>query len=328
METLDFVKEYSESIDKYLKSVIDRDSPLSNIISESLMNSGKKIRPLLLLLSYESVSGKSYKFAIPLAAIYELAHTAALIQDDMLDNSPLRRNKITLWKKYGKETALLVSDFLLFEIFGQLTKYNKKIKEETLCRILKVIEETSKKSVTGEFLDIEMGKKRETTIDDYIKMVGLKTGSLLAGACKSGAILGNGNKKEVKLLEKFGENTGIAYQIKDDILDVSGNEKIIGKPIFQDIKNSRNNLVVIYTLGVVKRKDRNILEGILNKKEIHRTDMKKVTEIFKKYNAIKYAEKLAEKFSNKGRELLKNLKNSKAKEKLIKLSYYAERRMS
>jgi geranylgeranyl pyrophosphate synthase len=325
----DFVAGYAEPVNRYLNNWVEGERhPLSKILKEHLGAGGKKIRPAMLLLSYEAVSlDRGHELAIPLAAIYELAHTSALIQDDILDRAPLRRNRETIWKKHGTNTAILASDLLLFEIFTQLTRYRNRIKDDILYKTLEIIGDTSKKTAIGEFMDEHLGKRKQISLDSYFEMIRFKTASLLRGAAESGAALGGGSKNEVGLLGSFGEHIGMAYQIRDDIMDVTGNETAMGKPLFQDIRNSRTNIVVVHALNNAGKKDLEFLRNLLDKKEITPTETGRLRGIFEKCKSVEYAEGMARDFSEKGRALLDKLRGSEARDKLKKLSYYAEKRM-
>lgn len=325
----DFIADYAEPINKYLNNWVEGEKhPLSKILKEHLSASGKKIRPAMLLLSYEAVSlDRGYELAIPLAAIYELAHASALIQDDILDKASLRRSRETIWKKHGTNTAILASDLLLFEIFTQLTRYRNRIKDDILYKTLEIIGDTSKKTAIGESMDEQLGKGKQMSLDSYLEIIRFKTASLLRGAAESGAILGRGTKNEVGLLGSFGEHIGIAYQIRDDIMDVTGKESVMGKPLFQDIRNSRSNIVLVHALSGAGKKDTEFLHNLLDKREITVTETGRLREIFEKFKSVEYAERMAMDFSERGRTILDRLRDSEAKDKLKQLSYYAEKRM-
>ncbi len=296
---------------------------------ESMVNGGKKIRPILVLLSCEAVSkSKDYKLALPAAIIYELSHTAALIQDDILDKATFRRKRKSVWKKYGLENAILISDILLFEMFSKLIEYEKLgLPEERIYKLLAVIGETAKDATRGEFMDRQLGIRSDMSTDEYLKMIELKTGSLLRGACKSGAIVGGGTGEEINKLGNFGSSIGKAYQIRDDILDVIADKNKVGKPVFQDLRNNKKNIVIIHALNNANARDKKFLTGLLKKGNISPNDITLARKLFQKSGSVEYAESLAAKISTEGRRYLNPIKDSKAKEKLIKLSHHAERRM-
>jgi len=199
-----FEKELLAELDKYRGYQLYK--PLMYAVS-----GGKRIRPLLLLLSFECVGGKGDK-PLPIAVAIELIHTQSLIHDDVIDHSKLRRKKPSFYMRYGNDTALLSSDFVLAMVLDIISKCEKNriIAEELAKASLKMCE--------GELEEVKHqsnGIDRET----YIRILENKTASLFEVSAKLGAILGEGDEEEVQALSEYGRLLGIAYQLIDDIVD-------------------------------------------------------------------------------------------------------------
>ncbi|MHC1590029.1 MAG: polyprenyl synthetase family protein [Candidatus Hecatellaceae archaeon] len=287
---------------------------------------GKRLRPLLALLSCLAVCGDP-KPAIPVAVAYEFAHTAALIQDDIIDKGIRRRGKLSAWALWGTEKAVLISDILIFEIFHRLAEYERlSLPQERLYLLLRLIGDSARRTVQGEFLELELSGKEKVTEEDYLTIIRLKTGALLAASAAAGAIAGGGSTSEVSAIHEFAEKIGMAYQIYDDILDVSGNPERLGKPVFVDIRNRKRNLLVIYALNNGSEEESKFIRSLLGKRKLEEWEFEKAKEIFEKTGSVDAAKKLSFKFAEEGRSCLKALKPSQAKDQLIELSYLVSKR--
>lgn len=219
---------------------------------------GKRFRPILLLATVETLE-KDPKKALDIACAIEMIHTYSLIHDDLpsMDNSSLRRGKPSLHKKFSPATAILTGDFLLTYAFEVISKANITCKEK-----IKVIESIAKHSagfglIGGQYIDLnkEIDKKNLYKMHEY------KTASLFIAATECGAILSNATKKEFSALCNFAKKIGIAFQIVDDILDAVSDEKILGKPVKKDKKNT------VSLLGIREAKKEAIRlydEGVLH----------------------------------------------------------------
>ena len=291
----------------------------------AIRGGGKRIRPLLAVLSCEAVGGDP-KLAIPVAVAYELAHTAALIQDDVLDRSPKRRGKPSVWKLYSLGEAILLSDLFLFEIYGVIAEYeNLNLPPKRLYRLLRLIRESAKNAAWGELLDLELAKKSYVTVEEYLEMIKFKTGSLLAAPAAAGAIVAGASESYVQALYLFAEKIGMAYQIQDDILDVVGSEKEMGKPIFLDLKAGKKSVVLIHAMQNATGDERRFLESIMFK-NLSKRDVEKVRRIIDRLGSVVYARELSFKLAEEGRRYLRLLKPSMARDALLKLSYVAVNR--
>ena len=228
-------------VEDRLRSVGRVDFPrLSELVDYSLKSSGKRIRPILTLLS-----GKFYDYnaehLLTMATAVEIMHTATLVHDDAIDNSPVRRGRQTVYKLWGEEKAVLLGDYLFAEA-GALTATTQNL------RVIKLFANTLKTISSGElnqaFNAFNLGQSRS----QYFQRVAQKTASLFTMATESGAALSQAPEESIQILIEYGHNLGIAFQIVDDILDFIGTEEELGKPVGSDLAQGTFTLPAILLL--------------------------------------------------------------------------------
>lgn len=298
---------------------------------EFLSRGGKRWRPVLFLLLLEALGGKVKKFR-ELSIIPELIHQGTLIIDDIEDQGELRRGKPCLHKIFGQDIALNVGNFLYYFPLSLLKNYQNKIKTEVLLRLYQTYIQEMTNISFGQGTDIfwHKGEKEKISEKEYLQMCAFKTGCLARMAAKMAAILAEKDEKTVEEIGKIAEAIGVAFQIQDDILDLTlkGKEREkFGKPFGNDIKEGKRTLMVIYVLKKAKKKDRERLLEILNK---HTDDLKERAEaiaIIKKYKGIEYAKKVAQKIIKESwKKVKKILPETKAKERLREFIYFLIKR--
>jgi geranylgeranyl diphosphate synthase, type I len=313
-------------IDPVIKKILALNiSPnLEQIMNYQISAGGKRVRPIFLFASCLLLNGK-LKDALNPAAGLEILHNYSLIVDDIIDNSEIRRNKPTVWKKYGKDIAQCIGIAYSASIFqaALLSKNPEKV-SDVFARAIKEI-------VEGEILDIlyeRAGRENEPyvtqkrwkqiTEKDYLKMIGKKTASLCATSCELGAISANGTEKQKSYLRNYGYNVGIAFQIIDDLLDVFGKEKNFGKKIGKDIEERKGgNIVILLALKELSSEKRKKLSLILEKKRITQKDIREAIKMIKETEAQKKTLLMAEKYAKKAKGYLKFLPNNKWNQALV-----------
>ena len=226
---------------------------LFNAMQYSLMSGGKRLRPILLMAAADSINGSGEKF-LTVASAIEMIHTYSLIHDDLpaMDNDDYRRGKLTNHKVFGEATAILAGDALLTLAFEVITR-QENISPEIL---LKVVQEISTAAgaagmVGGQSIDLESEGKK-ISMSTLQKMHLGKTGALFKAAIRSGAILAGANSAQLDALTIYAEKFGLAFQITDDILDVIGDEKNLGKPVGSDEKNNKSTYVTLTSIDTAK----------------------------------------------------------------------------
>jgi len=224
-----------------LKSISKVDFPwLSEQLGYVVRSGGKGIRPALTLLS-----GRFYnynlEYLLPMATAVELMHTATLVHDDAIDKSEARRGKPTIYKIWGEETSVLLGDYLF-------AKAGETVSDTHSPQVIKLFSQTMATITSGELSQLLGAFKLEQTQQHYFQRISKKTASLFSLATVSGAILSEAPEKAVKILEEYGYNLGIAFQIVDDILDFTGTREKLGKPAGTDLAQGTLTLPAILLL--------------------------------------------------------------------------------
>ncbi len=250
--------QYSSKKGTYNKKIYDA-------MNYSLEVGGKRIRPILHCLTY-NMYNENYKNVIPIACAIEMIHTYSLIHDDLpcMDNDDLRRGHPTNHKVFGEAVALLAGDGLLNEAMSIMFNYCKD-KTQTEIMACKIIADSAgpEGMIGGQIVDI-LSEGKKISYDTLFYMHKKKTGALIKASILSGAILGNAEKDEIEKLSDFGEKLGLAFQIKDDILDVTGDEIVLGKNINSDIDNNKTTFITTFGLDECKNKCKILTKNCLD----------------------------------------------------------------
>jgi len=204
---------------------------------------GKRMRPALLLMACDLFGGDINK-AISSALAIEVFHNFTLMHDDIMDNAPLRRGKTTVHERWNKNVAILSGDVMLVEGY----KLMMNVDEHLLRPIMNIFNETAVGVCEGQQLDMEFEARNDVGIDEYINMIRLKTAVVLGSALKIGALIGGASAEDASLLQTFGEQLGIAFQLQDDILDVYGSPEKFGKQVGGDIQSNKKTFLLIKAL--------------------------------------------------------------------------------
>ncbi|MFH1125850.1 MAG: polyprenyl synthetase family protein [Candidatus Altiarchaeota archaeon] len=321
-----YMKETAEKLQPILLSYLKlEEKAVREMVEHPIRAGGKRVRPALLLLANEIVGGSPKKM-LPAAASVELLHTFTLVHDDMMDHDLERRGKPTVHALWGDEMGLIVGDTLYSIAFQAMLDLKKNNIPDLL--ILKAVEELVRANAElheGQILDMVYSKRDEVKEEQYMRMIGKKTGALLESSLRIGAILGGGSVKQVDALGNFGRYIGLSFQIKDDILGLTADEKELGKPVGSDICEGKKSLPVLYAMEHAKKEDRKKLLAILDKKEA--CDLNAAMRIIRETNSIDYAIKKLENLTSKAKKELEIFEESKVKKRLLDLAdFLIERR--
>ena len=219
---------------------------------------GKRIRPILCLLTYSLYRDEFDRTILEPAAALEVFHTFTLIHDDIMDRSPLRRGQATVWKKWDEDTAILSGDVMQIDAYRRIAK----APADKLADALALFTETAAQVCEGQQYDMDFEHQAEVPMEDYAKMIGLKTGVLIACAAKMGALIAGAPQKDCEALYRYGYELGMAFQVADDYLDAFGDEKVFGKPIGGDIIQRKKSWLTLRALE--KTADKQALLGALD----------------------------------------------------------------
>ncbi len=245
-------------------------------ISYTLASGGKRIRPALLLAAYNMFSDNIDR-ALPAALAFEVFHNFTLLHDDIMDNSPIRRNKPTVHKKWSRNTAILSGDAMMIESYSLLSE----LPEKMLKIILKLFNKTASEVCEGQQYDMDFENCDNVSEKKYLNMIKLKTSVLIAGALKTGAILGGSNENDANLLYNFGLNIGLAFQIQDDFLDTYADTSVFGKKTGNDIITGKKTFLLVSALQKAGFKKYEELRNIIKDKKIsNESKIKKVIAIY------------------------------------------------
>jgi geranylgeranyl diphosphate synthase type II len=233
----------------------------------SLQMGGKRIRPVLLLMSY-NLFKPDVDRALPAAVAIELFHNFTLLHDDIMDNASLRRNLETVHVKYSDNAAILSGDAMSILSY----EYIIKSKSDNLCEILQLYTNTALKICEGQQFDMDFETSNQITVDDYLRMIGLKTAILLAASLKLGALIANAPAHDADCLYHFGYNLGLAFQLQDDLLDTFGNTEEFGKNIGGDIVSNKKTFLLLSALKLANTNQEEELNKWLTASPFDRTE--------------------------------------------------------
>lgn len=198
---------------------------------------GKRIRPRLCLSVYSLYKDKFGEEILQPAAALEVFHNFTLIHDDIMDQSPIRRGQATVWSKWGDDTAILSGDVMCIDSFRRISKAPAKV----LPQAIELFSDTAAKVCEGQQMDMDFEAYEEVPMSEYMKMIGLKTGVLIAASAKLGALIGEAPEDECEKIYNYGYSLGLAFQVADDYLDAYGDAATFGKPIGGDIVNNKKS---------------------------------------------------------------------------------------
>ena len=266
----------------YIRSEeLKNDNPfnLYSPVNYSLEIGGKRIRPVLLLLSYNLFSDK-IENALPSAVAIEVFHNFTLLHDDIMDKAEVRRNQPTVHVKYDENSAILSGDAMAFLAY----KYLLEKKSEGFVNVIELFSKTAIEVCEGQQYDMDFENRLDVTESEYMEMIRLKTAVLLACSLKSGALLANADIEIANQLYEFGINIGLAFQLQDDLLDSFGDQKTFGKKIGGDILSNKKTYLLIKALEASTAEEKSELLNWIEKKDFIAED--KVAAILNIYNQL------------------------------------------
>ncbi len=264
---------YSKCGEKYPYSLYD---PLNYIMS----GGGKRIRPLLVLLSCEAFGGDSAN-SINAAIAVEILHNFTLVHDDIMDNANTRRGKDTVHKKWDVNAAILVGD----ELIGLSYRSLLRSKTNNIAAVVQAFTDGVIEVCEGQALDKEFEESTDVSLDDYITMIRKKTAELLKTSAIMGAIIGNAYDNGIQSIAAYSENIGLAFQIQDDLLDVIADEGEFGKKIGGDILEKKKTFLYLRALEILNGKDKDDFLYLYNSDSNISVD-EKIKKVIKTYNDI------------------------------------------
>jgi geranylgeranyl diphosphate synthase type II len=292
---------YKEAVSCYLASFTQSEKPhsLYEPIRYTLNGNGKKLRPSLLLLTTEALGG-DVEGAIPAAGAIEILHNFTLVHDDIMDNDETRRGRPTVHHKWDANVALLAGDGLVALAYQSLAR----TPTPHIIEIHKLFTDSILMLCEGQALDKEFETRTAVSMDEYMEMIGKKTGRLIGLCTQMGGVLAGARRHEIEALKVYGESLGIAFQIQDDLFDITSSEKILGKDFGSDIKSRKKTFLLIHALECATDSQRNAIEQDLMKPQIGRDEIYRIRRKFEETGTIDSALKTTQNFLAKAEESL------------------------
>lgn len=327
------MKSQQELFDLFLQELkkerekIDNASPngLYKPVSYTLDMGGKRLRPLLVLLSSNLFSEKVEE-ALPVAIAIEVFHNFTLLHDDLMDNASVRRGKPTVHLKFNPNTAILSGDAMMI----LANEYLANSPAEKLPELLKLFSRTALEVCEGQQYDMDFESRMDVTVDEYIEMIRLKTAVLIAGALKLGAIIGNASEQQANLLYDFGINIGLAFQLQDDWLDVYGDPNVFGKKIGGDILSNKKTFLLLKAQEKLQGDKKAQLQSWITKETfLPEEKIEAVTLLYNNASVSEEAQKLMRRYHEEALKCLAKLEVEEANKKdLIEMADQVMSRIS
>ena len=286
-------------------------------IEYTLAAGGKRVRPQLAMIASQMFGGKDEE-VLPAALALEVFHNFTLLHDDVMDKADVRRGRPTVHVKWNENTAILSGDQMLIEAYKLLSG----VPADKLPRVLQLFNQMATEICEGQQYDVDFESQEHVTIDEYLKMIRLKTSVLLANALQTGAYIAGAGEQAQEALYQFGINIGLAFQIQDDILDVWGDPKTFGKAVGGDITCNKKTFVYLEAIRRLgnEAKGNELQQWYSQVLEDNKEKIAAVKEIFEQLDVRAACEKVVEDYTQKALALLNQLPQNTATEQLRQLA--------
>ena len=281
---------------------------ITEIATYLMAGGGKRIRPLLLLLSAKALGSESMT-RIRLGAVVEMLHTATLVHDDIIDEADTRRGRPSSNTAWGNATCVLAGDWLYMQSFQTAL-------DERNFRVLDLLISLTQQMVEGELLQIQkLGHLINE--EEYFDLIFRKTACLFKVSMQLGAAITSGHEDREEMLGEYGRNLGLAFQIVDDVLDLTATEEILGKPVASDLREGKATLAVIHALERGTGADREAIRTVLADRNFSRVSHLQILEILQRHGSVEYAMDTAAAYAEAARLSVAELPDSDAKRALL-----------
>lgn len=310
------------AVKERIRGALQSDIQLLNSTNESILsNSGKQLRPLLaLLLARMCTGGQMSEATVRYAAASELLHNATLLHDDVADDSSQRRGVPTIMSLMGPTVSVLVGDYWLVKAMELILQ-----SAETDVRVIKIFSKTLSDLAEGEILQLQKAQSRDTTEEDYLRIIYNKTASLFEATCLSAAVSVSADEAMEKAAVDYAVALGIAFQIKDDILDYDGTDAV-GKPLGADILEQKITLPLLGALEAADAPEQARVRGLIRDIVGHPEYRDDVVRFVRENGGIEYAERRLGEYVNKAVEALDIFPDGVEKDLLVKLAHFTAKR--
>ncbi len=304
-----------DEVEAKIHKNLNSEASLINTIANQIMASGgKRIRPLLLILSGHLCGYVQRKY-LQLGSLIEYIHTATLLHDDVLDEADLRRGEKTARCIWGNHASILVGDYLYSQAMTQIASFHNHGFNESLA-------DACRKMTEGEVLQLCANSRPEITEPEYLQIVEYKTATLVAASCKIGAAVGGGTLDEQAALYRFGLNLGMAFQLTDDCLDYSADGARLGKTLGKDIRQGMVTLPLLHLFQSCQDEERHWIKAKVQSRAINEEDLAKIIRLMHHHGSLSYATQRAAEYVNAANLDLEPFTEDMAKRSLAIVSQY------
>ncbi len=305
----DAYRQELDGVEHQVRNNLTSSVTLVNTVAAHILTSGgKRIRPLLLLLSAR-LCGYGGREHHQLGSLVEFIHTATLLHDDVVDDADIRRGKRTARKVWGNQISILVGDYLYSKAMCKVVEFRSQSINEVLA-------EACMKMAEGEVLQLYYNGNPAIPETDYIKIVEHKTAGLIAASCRMGAILADAAESQQDALFRFGQYLGIAFQVADDTLDYTANGDCLGKTLGQDLRQGKATLPLLHLLRNCSESDRQMIKDRMETRTITDEDLQRLIQLMGEYGSIAYAMDRAQSYIAAAIQELNTFEDSTAKRAL------------
>jgi octaprenyl-diphosphate synthase len=308
-EVFDLLRDDMEAIEReFGRDTASNVAAITDIGEYLRAGGGKRIRPALLLLSSKLFQGNQ-RSVIRLGAVVEIIHTATLVHDDIIDEAQTRRGRPAANTQWGNSKCVLAGDWLYMQAF-------KIAVQERNFRVLDTLIELTQAMVEGELLQMEkLGKS--ISEEEHFDLIFRKTACLFSTCMRLGAILGKASEEQEEKLAKYGRDVGMAFQIVDDVLDLTASEEVLGKPVASDLREGKATLAVIHAMERCTPAERKQIETVLRERAFNGVTHRNVLDILTKYGSLDAALARASEHAAEARELMREFPDSEIKRALL-----------
>jgi octaprenyl-diphosphate synthase len=308
-EIFDLLRDDLQAIEaEFERGTVSNVSAITDIGAYLRAGGGKRIRPSLLLLAAK-LMGYRGRGAVRLGAVVEIVHTATLVHDDIIDEAEIRRGQPSANTTWGNARCVLAGDWLYMQAF-------KIALEERNLKVLDVLIDLTQQMVEGELLQMEkLG--RLISLKEHYDLIYRKTACLFATSMRLGGILGNATPQQEQCLEDYGRNLGMAFQLVDDVLDLTASEEVLGKPVASDLREGKVTMAIIHALERCTAAERATIETVLRERAFVSVSHGQILSILERYASIEAANATAESYSEAARKAICTFPDSEIKRALL-----------
>lgn len=297
---------------RQMASPIETISSIGTYLQQS---GGKRLRPALLLLCARMCGSNGSQASIRLGAVVEFVHTATLVHDDIIDDADLRRGRASANSKWGNHTCVLAGDWLYMQ------SYMMALSEKNF-RVLEILTEVTQKMVEGELIQLHWLGRSDIDETSYFDIASRKTAFLFSACGKLGAVLGGRTAQEEVKVGEYGRNLGLAFQLIDDLLDFTSDEKTLGKPVLSDLKEGKVTLPLLYALRQCSPLEAAKVRRVLEERGFDSIHPQEILDLVKKHGTLGRTREMAESFAATAREQLTDFPDSPYKQALLGIAQF------